>query len=701
MRLAYRGVTAPFFDTLGARPFLGRTFQPEDDVPNAPRVVVLSYATWQRRLGADPALIGSTLVLNDRPHTVVGVMPKGFEFPRGAELWMPVVPVLTESAAQWKSDALANVGVLHLIARLGAGVTRENATHDLDQAAARVTASGATRFGTTVVLTPFLEFVLGPMRPALWLLLAAVGVLLLIACANVSGLMLARASLQRREYAVRLALGATVARVGRLWILEVALLSLAGGLLGVLASHGATTIIVALAPDDVPRLADVSINLPVALFTLAATALTAVLCGLGPIRQAGAIDLTDALSDTTRTTTGRASQRARAFLLTAQIALAVVLLVAAGLIVRSFGRLRAIDLGFTPDRVLSMNVTPRAPGNASNVWFDDLLKRVASLPHVEDAGAILLPPLALGPIGQETSVLLEGQPDTPQSRRANPTLNYQVATAGYFRTMRIALDAGRFFDARDDARAPRVAIVSESAARRLWPGRNPIGQRLAMPSFTPGSQKDIWRMVVGVVDDVRYRGVTDVRLDVYDPALQAWMVADDLVIRTTSDPLSVAASIQATARALDPRVVVDRISTMDAAVSRATAPWRLGAGMLALFAAVASVLAAVGLFSVVSLTVASRRHEFAIRLALGAEPRRVLRHVMTSTAAWIGGGVIIGIALAIGGARAIRSLLFEIDPVDGPTYASVIVCLLIVVAVASYIPARRAAKIDPIVTLRR
>jgi putative ABC transport system permease protein len=701
VRLASAGVTASFFDTLGARPLLGRTFQPDDDVPNAARVAVLGYATWQRRFGSDAGVIGTTAILDDQQYTVVGVMPKGFEFPRGAELWVPVAPVLAASSARFKSNALADAGVLHLIGRLRAGVTPGLAARELERAAGAVAASGVPRFGTSVVVTPFLEFLLGPVRPALWLLFATVGVLLLIACANVSGLMLARASRQRREYAVRLALGASAGDLGRLWALEVVLISIAGAVFGVLAARWAMTLIVALAPDDVPRLSDVSISLPVAAFTVAATALTAALCGIGPIRRARRTGSFDVLAATERATTGRSSQRIFAVLLTGQIALVVVLLVAAGLVVRSFDRLLAIDLGFAPDRVLTMNVAPRGAAPASNLWFEDLLNRVSSLPGVEAVGAILLAPLELGPIGQETPVLLEGQPDTPASKRGNPTLNYQVATPGYFRAMRITLQQGRLFEARDDAGAARVAIVSDGTARRLWPGVNPIGKRLAMPTFAPGSPQDAWRTVVGVVADVRYRGITDARLDVYDPAVQASMVADHLVVRTASDPLSIAASIQATARALDPRVVIDRVTTMDAVVSRATAPWRLGAWMLTLFAAAAAGLAAVGLFSVVNLAVTSRRQELAIRLALGAAPRTILRSVMATAAGWIAAGLVVGIALAAAGSRAIRTLLFEVDPIDGWTYTAVVVFLLMIVTLASYLPARRAATIDPMIILRR
>jgi putative ABC transport system permease protein len=702
-RLSYAGVTASFFETLAARPLMGRTFRPEEDVPNAPGVVVLNHAAWVTRFGADPGAVGAAIQLDEKTYIVVGVMPKGFDFPRGAEFWTPVVPILAASSLTWNTDALTDVGVLFVIARLRDGVTPAAAARDLDRLArsAEVNASPARIGSNAVVAVPFLDYLLGPVRTALWLLFAAVGVLLLIACANVSGLMLTRVALQRREHAVRLALGATRIGIGRLWILETLVVSVIGGMLGLFTSRWIAALIVALAPDDVPRLADVSINVPVATFTFGAALATALLCGIGLVRRASTSNLLDTLNDAARGTAGQQSHRIRAALVTLQIALGVVLLVSAVLVVRSFMKLQGLELGFVPSGVVTMSVDPRDPQPSANAWFDELLRRIARLADVKGAGAISLPPLELGAIGADTRGIIEGQPDTPEAYLNRPTLNYQVATAGYFETMRIALKRGRLFDARDDSRSPRVAIVGESAARRLWPGENPIGKRLAMPTFTPGERQSTWRTVVGMVADVRYRGIMDTRLDVYDSALQASSVAGHLVIRTAGNPLHAVGAIRAMTRELDPRVVIGRVTTMESVVSRAMAPWRLSAWMLALFAAVACALAVVGLFSLVSLEVASRRHELALRMALGAARRDILRVVMTAAARSAGLGIVLGLIVAIPGTRALRSSLFQIEVLDGATYALVIALVLTVVLVAAYLPARRSVAADPMALLRR
>lgn len=700
-RLSSAGVSAAFFDTLGVTPALGRAFRPEDDVPNAPRVAILSHGAWTGRFGADPGVAGTTIQLG-QPHTVVGVMPEAFDFPRGVDVWLPVVPILANAGSGRIQSPLENVGVLFAIGRLREGVTPGMAAEELDRLASHLQrTSTAHRFGRAVVVTPFLDYAIGPVRQALWALFAAVGVLLLVACANVSGLMLTRVSLRRREHAIRLALGATRTDLGRRWALETLILAVAGGGLGLMASRWIAQALMALAPEDVSRSSEVSINLPVAAFTFLAVLATALLCGVQPVRHAGRSNLLDALNDSARLTPGRHSLRARSLLLVFQISLTVVLLVAAGLVVRSFVNLRRIDLGFAPSNVLTMKVGPRNARPSANAWMHELLARVATLPDVEAAGAVSLRPLALGPIGSETWVILEGQPDTPERARLNPTLNYQVATPEYFRAMRIQLRRGRVFTDQDGDTAPRVALVGASTARRLWPGEDPVGRRILMPSHTPDGGPNIWRRVVGVVDDVRYRGIDDGRLDVYDAALQSAVTATDLVVRTSSDPLAAVAAVQAEARRLDPRVLIDRVTTMDAVVTRAVAPWRFSVWMFTLFAVLAFVLAAVGLFSLVSLDVAHRRREFAVRLALGAERGDVRRSVLLSALRRVVPAVTLGVLGAVAGTRAIRHLLFEVELVDPTTYLAAIVLVVAVVIAASWLPARRAAGIDPLALLKR
>ncbi len=702
-RVATAGVTASFFDTLGAPPILGRAFRRDDDLPHAPLIAILSYDMWHNRFGANPAVVG-TIVHLDHPRTIVGVMPQGFEFPRGTDFWIPVGPVLASSAQPGSGvDPFKDVGVLFVIGRLRAGVSGSTAAAELDALAkASSGANAAPRFGEAVIVTPFLDYLFGPVRRALWALWAAVSVLLLIACGNVSGLMLTRAAGRRHDHAIRLALGATRARLGRMWALESLALATAGGLLAWLLSGWLLKAIIALAPSDVAQLADVSMNPTVAAFTFAAVLATALLCAAAPARQAGTTNLLDALSDASRATTVPRTQRLRHTLVVIQISLAVVLLVSTGLIVRSFIALRQLDVGFVSSDVVTMFV-----GGKSNAWMDELLQQIRALPQVSSAGAVYLRPLELGPIGQDAPALLDGQTNTAGTAKHNPLLNYQVATTGYFETMRVKLLRGRLFSREDVAGQPRVAIVGESTARRLFPGQNPVGKRVWLPlpnpaPASPATQLDPtqWRTIIGVVADVHYRGLGDVRYDIYDAAPQTQWDTHYLVIRTTANPAAIAASVRAVARRLDPAVVVDNITTLDAIVSRAVAPWRFSTWMLTLFAMLGFVLATVGLFSVVSLDVANRRHELAVRLALGAQRVDVLRALLLPAAARILAGIVAGTIAAALGTRAIRSLLFGVTPIDTTTWSVVLLLVTIVVSIASYLPARRAARIDPVAALR-
>jgi putative ABC transport system permease protein len=707
-RIWFNGVSAGFFDTLGVTPLLGRTLRPEDDVPNAPAVAVLNHATWVRRFGADPAVIGTTMTLDGRSVEIVGVMRPGFEVPRGAEFWMAAVPAITGG----NPNAIANldhIGVSYLVGRLRAGLDMNSARRELDALEARLDRDkpGRLKWGERAAVTSLSDHVFGPVRAAMPVLWGAVGVLLLIACSNVSGLMLTRVSRRRHEHAIRLALGASRGAIARLWLAEIVIVSSAGGLLGLAFAHWLTAAIVSLAPDDMPRIGEVSVDAAVAFFTFAAVAIVALVTGALPLRQAGATSLVEAFEGE-RTTGSRQALRMRSTLLVAQIGLSVVLLVAAGLLVRSFMAVRQTDLGFAPERVLSLKVepgNPAQPGNTTagtNPWIQELLTHLRTLPGVEAAGAVQLRPLMFGPIGSGVGVRLEGQPETVQALDANPTLNHQVATPGYFEAMRIPLRAGRLFSDRDTADMPRVAIVGESTAKRLWPGQNPIGKRVFMTGFTrPRSPNLVARTVVGVVSDVRYHAIGEVQFDIYDPALQVDSSADNVVVRTSGDPRGILDGVRAAARRLDAAAIVDEVTTMEAVVGRAEAPWRLTMWMFVLFAALAFGLSAVGLFSLVALEVAHRRREFAIRLALGAPGATIVRNVLWRAAWRVAAGLVLGFGVAFAASRVLRSLLFGVAPDDAATYGLVFAVVLTVVAFAAYLPARRAVQGDPHAILRQ
>ena len=694
-RIWFAGVSSGFFDTLGVRPLLGRGFRPEDDVPNAPAIAVLNHSAWVRRFGADPNIVGSRMILDGEPVEIVGVMPGGVDVPRGAEFWAPIVPALA-SGTPPSTRLLDTLGVFYVLGRVRPSVPVQAVRGEIDAIEARLDREipGRLKWGKRAVATPFVDYVFGPVRPALRVLWSAVIVLLLIACANVSGLMLTRVSRRRQEHSIRLALGATRLQVARSWIAEVAIVMLTGGVLGLGLAHWIAKAIVSLAPDDLPRVHEIAVNGPVAFFTFVVVIAAAALTAAVPLRQAGRASLLDALEGE-RTTTGRAALRARSVFLVAQIALSVMLLVAAGLVLRSFVALTRVDLGFTASRVLSLTVQPREAKVPPNVWLNDFLADVRAQPGVEAAGAIYLRPLMLGPIGQGVAVRLDGQPETTTDANPNPILNHQIASHGYFEAMRIPLRAGRLFSDRDTREAPRVAIVGESTARRLWPGQDPIGKRVSMSSFTPGGPRTMWRTVVGVVSDVRYRSLEEVQLDIYDAALQTGRPADNILIRTSADPLALASTVRERARALDPSVIVDNVTTMDAVVTRAEAPRRLTMWLFVAFAALAFGLAALGLFSVVALDVANRSREFAIRMALGASREAVQRGVLRRAASRGGIGLALGLGAAVAASRVMRGLLFGTSPIDAATYGAVLMVVASAVALAAYMPARRAGTIEP------
>lgn len=701
VRVWFNAVSAGFFDTLGVRPALGRALRAEDDLPNARAVAVLNHDTWVRRFGSDPNVVGTTMTLDGKPVEIVGVMAQGFDVPHGAEFWIPALPVVFNVPPADAAN-LDSFGVFYVVGRLRPGLPMSAVGREIDAIESRLDRDnpGRLKWGERVVVTAFLDHVFGPMRGVLRLLWVAVGVLLLIACANVSGLMLTRVSRRRHEHAIRLALGAGRGAIARLWLAEILIVAIAGGALGLLGAQGLARAIVALAPDDMPRIGEVAVNGTVALFTFAIVVVVAVVTGLMPLRQAGAAGLVEAF-DGGRSTAGRQTLRARSALLVAQVGLSVVLLIAAGLVVRSFMALRQIDLGFAPDRVLSLTVQPGAIERPVNVWMHGFLERVRSIAGVDAAGAVYLRPLILGPIGDGISVILDGQPRTREAAEANPILNHQIATPGYFEALRVPLRAGRFFTDRDTRDMPRVVIVGESTARRLWPGQSALGKRLLIASYASDTEGMAMRTVVGIVADVRYHALDEVQLDIYDPALQVATPAGNVVVRTAGDPRALASVLRALAREMDPASIVDEVTTMDAVVGRAEAPWRLTMWMFVLFAGLAFGLAVLGLFSLVALEVAQRRKEFAIRLALGSPRAAILRAVLRRAAWRVAAGAALGVFASLAASRALRSLLFGIPPVDAATYAVVLGAVFVAGTIAAYLPARRAVESDPQSVLRQ
>jgi len=705
VRLAAFGVSGAFFEVMGAAPHLGRMLGPRDDIARAPPVVVLSHGAWLQQFGGDPAIVGRKIRLDDQMNEVVGVMPAGFDYPRGARLWTPIVPTLATIPSTSNPNPLRNIGLLFLVARLNAGVTPALAADEWTRANAKILEnSPGPRYDITV--TRFLDHQIGPARQAMWALFGAVGVLLLIACANVSGLMLTRVSLRNHDDAIRLAIGGSRAAIGRLWAAETGWLAVLGGVFGLLTCQWFIRAIIALAPEGIPRLDEVAIDVPVAIFSVSVMAVATLLCGAAPIRHASILNLLETLNDGSRTIAGGRSYRTRSSLLVVQIGLAVVLLVAAGLVVRSFQALQHLDVGFQGEALLRLKVEPRGQSQPINTWIHDLLPQIAALPGVESVGGVYLTPMELGSIGQGTWAIGEGQPETPQTASSNPVVNYLSATPDYFKAMRIPLKRGRAFTDEDGANAPRVAIISESTAAAFFPGQDPIGKRIKAADFTTKPNPDgAWRTIVGVVGNVRYRGLNEIQLDIYDPPMQTHSATTSLVVRMKRgeerNRLAVAAALQTQAKHLDPRVLVSGITTLEDIVNKEMAPWRFSAWVFALFAGLAFALSMLGLFSLVSLDVANRRQEFAIRMAIGATNRHIIGGVFKSAGTRAGIGIVLGVAAAFISTRSLQSLLVGVELTDWRTYAAVIALVVLVVSIASYWPARRAASAAPLALLRR
>jgi putative ABC transport system permease protein len=702
-------VSAGFFDVFGTRPLLGRTFRPEDDLPTASRTVILSGDLWQRRFGSDPAVVGTVLTVSEgpaaKPFEVIGVMPPDFRIPSGAEVWVALGPVLDDAArAQgWQPDG---VRAMYAVGRLAPGATRQQAVAELSTIARNEeVAQGIADSAMTVVARPVLEHLLGPARPALLAIGGAAVMLLLIGCANAAGLLLVHAASRRREVAVCLALGARRWQIARQRLCESLLLSLGAGALGVTLAYVSFGAIVALAPIEVPRLDEAAIDTRALLFACAVSLVTAIAVSLLPAWQHTGGSVLRGLQDRSeRGTTAPASARVRKLLVAAQIAAAVVLLTGAGLFARSFVALLRLDLGFNPNNVLTFHLTVPAAryDTPEKRWqlVDEVIERALQVPGVTAAGAIYLRPFEHGPIGMDTNVILEGQPLTHESASRNPILNWEAVTPGYFRAMDIRLLRGRLFNDLDTVKSPPVVIVNEALAARLWSGQDPIGQRLIAYGAPGDEQQPGWQTVVGVVESARYREVEAPRFDLYLPYRQAPIDVQHFMLRTTGHPLTAVPQLRSAVAHVDSAVTVDGITTMSQIVSRVLAPWRFSTVVVSAFSILALAFAAVGLAALIAYAVTQRTREIGVRMALGARARHVVSLLLRDGLWMTAGGLATGVAVAWALRRSIESLLFGVSSGDLVTFGAVTLLLLGVAMLATYIPARRAARIDPAITLR-
>ena len=692
------------FSILGAQALLGRAFLPEEDEPGKPPTAVLSHGLWQRRFGGDPNVIGQALTLNGQGYTVVGVMPADFSL--GYEV-MPTVGAVQQPdlllPLPMSAERLASQGDenYNLLARLKPGATVAQAQAELDLAVRRLEQQFPDQYPPSrrfsLSIRPLLEQVVGDVRPALLVLLGAVGCVLLIACANVANLLLARATAREKEMAIRTAMGAGRWRVVRQLLTESVVLSSAGGALGLLIAFWGIDALRALDPGNIPRLQNVGLDARVLVFTFAVAVLTGVLFGMAPALRSSKINLSETLKEGGRGLVEGGHRRLRNALVVAEIALSLVLLIGAGLLIRSFGRVQQVEPGFVAQGVLSMRMSVAGTsfaGERGVVFYQELLERVRRLPGVESAGAASILPLG-GGIGWG-SITVEGY--VPTSGQSLIQADQRIASTGYFETMKVPLVGGRLFSEQDAKDSAPVAIIDENMARTYWPGADPLGKRLK-----PGDAEDDtpWLEVVGVVANVKqYALDTDSRVTFYRPQLQNPSGTMYVVARTSVDPAGLTAAVTREVRAMDPNVPIYDVKTMEQRLSESLARRRFAMLALGLFALVAMILAAVGIYGVMSYTVAQRTREIGVRMALGAQGRDVLRLVIARGMALAVAGVGAGLVAAFALTRALSSLLYGVSATDLATFAGVPVLLALVSLLACYVPARRATKVDPMEALR-
>ena len=687
--------TTNLFDVLGANPLLGRTFVDEDGAPGGGNLVVVSYGFWQRQFGGATDVVGKKVTLEGVPVTVIGVMPADFKWfvkensqsGKPAELWLP--NKLTARPGRY----------LSAVARLKPGVTFQQARAEMNSVMAHISEVRPeynTNMGVTLV--PVREQLAGEIRTPLLILLGAVAFVLLIACANVANLMLARAASRSKEIVIRAALGAGSRRIVRQLLTESLLLAFAGGLLGVGLAAWGVDVLVALSPPNLIGAAHVGVSLPVLGFTLAVSVVTGVVFGLLPALEASRADAGDALKEAGRGNTSGRSRRARSAFVVAQVALALVLLVGAGLLVRSFNRLISVDPGFDPSNLLTMRVKLPARKYKADPqvvnFYREATARLASLPGVRSVSVANYLPFYTG-LGARTSFAIDGEPTPPHG--SEPSTDVRVVDENYFAALGIPLRQGRTFTAQEGAEDRHTIVITEALARKYFPGENPVGKRIAVEMMDKPPMNEI----IGVVGDVRYDKLNGETFPmVYWTHPQLTYSEMTFVVRTEGDPASLADPARRVIQSIDPQQPVADVRTMESWIGESVARARFGALLLTVFSCLALLLAAVGIYGVMAYTVAQRQQEIGIRMALGAQTRDVLGMIMRQGM----GMTLVGVALGLAGGlflkHVISGLLFGVSATDPVTFAGVALLLTLVALVACLVPARRATRIDPMEALR-
>jgi len=691
--------TTNLFSVLGVNAIQGRTFTPDDGKPGQPDVIVISYDLWQRRFGADPKIIDHQITLNNETSTIIGVLPaevgwhvqKGSMIKKAPEIWSP-----------WQvSDKLRQRQgrFARAVARLKPGVTLAQAQNEMNMIGARLEQQYPefnANSGVTVV--PLRTQLTGEIRKPLLILLGAVGFVLLIACANVANLLLARAASRRREIALRAGLGASRWRIARQLLTESVLLSAVGGAFGLLLAWWGTKALIALSPSGLMDLRHVAVNLPVLGFTFALALVTGIIFGLVPAFEAAHFDLNESLKEGGKNIGGGArSHRLRNLFVVTQVALALVLLVGAGLLMKSFNRLQSVEPGFDPDNILTMQLN--LPGRKYDVdpkvlsFYKRAIEQLQAVPGVEAVGMINYLPFN-GP-HSGTDVQIEGQPKLPPGQELSTGIC--VADANFFQAMRIPLKRGRLFTEQEMTEMRHVVVVNETFVRKNLPGQDPIGKRVTIDM----KDENVPTEIIGVVGDNKHMGLdTEVEPMAYWPHPELTYSSMTFAIRTRGEPTNIAAAARNVIRGLDPEQPVGEISTMNQLMAKSIARSRFNATLLAVFSLVALVMAAVGIYGVISYSVQLRTHEIGVRMALGAQQADVLKLVVRQGITLGLIGVAAGLAASFGLTRLIASLLFEVTATDKTTFGLVGAGLFLITLIACYIPARRATKVDPLVALR-